>query len=173
MAADVKSIAALADWKVDLVNFRTDGDESLSALNMEVQKAYSFLDDTEAKWKREMREAEEDLVQAKSELSRRELPDFSGKIPDTTIQKKAVQRCKARMEYCADQMDVCRRWRTRLPRMVSEEFEGPARRFENFLDGDLLRGISALDRQIDALEKYAAMGGVMPVAVETPKAEGT
>ena len=142
MAADVKSIAALADWKVDLVNFRVDGYESLASVKMEVQKAYSYLDDMEGMWKRQMREAEEDLVQAKAELSRRELPDFSGKIPDTTLHKKAVQKCRARAEYCADQMDVCRRWRTRLPRMVSEEVEGPARRFENFLDADLIRGIA-------------------------------
>ncbi|QVL30088.1 hypothetical protein KIH39_14595 [Telmatocola sphagniphila] len=172
MAADVKSIAALEDWKVHLVNFRTDGLESITALHLEVQKALSWLEDTEAYWKRMVRQTEEELVEAKAELARREMPDFSGKTPDTTLHKKAVQKCKAKLEYCHDQIDLCRSWRTKLPRMVGEEFEGPARRFTNFIETELARGITVLDKQISALESYANMGQV-PAAAPAAKPEGT
>lgn len=158
MAADVKSIEALTDWRIELVNFRQDGMDTIASIHNDVQKAFGYLDDQEAFWKRERRHAEEELVEAKVELSRREIPDYSGKTPDTTLQKKRVLQCKHRVEYCEDQMDVCKRWRTHLPKMVSEEYEGPARRLQNFLELDLARGIAGMDKQIDALERYANIG---------------
>jgi hypothetical protein len=168
MPADVKSIEAIADWKVALVNYRELGIESVGALQLEVQKAYTYLEETAAHFKRLRRVTEEDLVQAKAELSRRQLPDFSGKLPDTTLQKKAVHRCKMQLEYCDEQIDKCHHWRTKLPRMVSEEYEGPARRFVNFLDGELSRAISGLEKQVTALDDYASLASALPQALPQP-----
>jgi hypothetical protein len=173
MAADVKSIDALQDWRVALINYRQDGLDCLSTIHNDVQKAFSWLDDTEAAWKRARRQAEEELVQAKAELTRREIPDFSGRMPDTTLQKKAVARAKAKIDFCDDQVAVTRQWRTRLPRMVNEEFEGPARRFGNFLEIDIARAVAGLDKQIDALVAYANMGKPLTGVPSAPSPAAT
>ena len=71
-------------------------------------------------------QAEEDVVQAKAKLAQRKTPNFDGRIPDTSVQEEDVARAKDRLGLAEEQVEVCRKWAVRLPKMVSEEYEGPA-----------------------------------------------
>ena len=55
--ADVQAIDALEDWHTALCNFRTDANESLSSIAMEIRRAFDWIDDQAKGWYREGREA--------------------------------------------------------------------------------------------------------------------
>jgi hypothetical protein len=165
--ADVQAIDALEDWHNALCLFRDEALESLNSIALETRRAFDWIDEEAKAWHREAREAEEDIVRAKAELNQRKTPDFSGRIPDTSLQEENLARAKARLRNAEEQMDVCRHWAARLPKMVSEEYEGTARRLGTFLDIELPAAIAQLNARIQSLHRYTEVKPVEP----TPEAE--
>src|SRR5437899_2985212 len=135
--ADVQAIDALQDWHNAVCLFRDEALDALGSIGLEVRRAFDWIDEEAKAWHREAREAEQAVVQAKAELSQRKTPNFADRIPDTSVQEENLARAKSRLRFAEDQMDVCRKWAVRLPKMISEDYEGPARRLNNFLEMDL------------------------------------
>jgi hypothetical protein len=161
--ADVHAIDALQDWHNALCVFRMEATESLSSIALEVRRAFDWIDEQGKYWKAEVRDAEDDLLRAKSELQQRKTPDYSGRTPDTSVQEKNLARAKARLEFAQDQIEICRKWAAQLPKMVSEEYEGAARRLANFLEMDLTSAIDLLNLRIDRLQAYTQVQPTSPV----------
>lgn len=166
--ADVRALDALQDWHDALCVYRTDAQESLSSIALEIRRAFDWVDEQAKRWYRLSREAEEDVVRAKAELNQRRTPDYAGRIPDTSVQEENLALAKARYEFAMDQIDVCRKWAVRLPRMVSEEYEGSARRMGNFLEAELTNAIALLNDRIRMLHSYL---DVKPIETHVPKLE--
>ena len=133
---------------------------------MEIRRAFDWIADEGKAWHREAREAEEDVVRAKSELSQRKTPDYSGRIPDTSVQEENLARAKARLRHAEDQVDVCRKWSLRLPKLINEEYDGSSRRLANFIEIDLVNSIAELNSRIDRLHAYT---DIKPVAAPEAK----
>lgn len=170
--ADVHAIDALQDWHNALCVFRAEAVESLGSISLEIRRAFEWIDEELNAWKREVKEAQDDLLRAKAELAQRKTPDYSGRVPDTSVQEENLARAKNRMRFAEDQIEVCRKWAMRLPKMISEEYEGPARRLMNFLEGELPATIAQLGNQIDRLHAYLAIDPTGPGPMPPPKSEG-
>ena len=170
--ADVQAIDALQDWHNAVVLFREEALDALSSINMEVRRAFDWVDEEGKAWKQEARLAEQEVVQAKAELNRKKTPNFDGRIPDTSVEEENLARAKSRLRFAEDQIDVCRKWAVKLPKMVSEEYEGPARRLGNCLEADLPVAIAHLAARIEALHRYTAVAPAAappkPAAPEEP-----
>jgi len=166
--ADVQAIEALEDWHNALCLFREEALESLNSITLEVRRAFDWVDEEAKAWHREAREAEEDVVRAKAELAHRKTKDFSGRIPDTSVQEENLARAKARLRFAGDQIEVCRHWVTKLPKMVSEEYEGTARRVGTFLDIDLPAALARLNARIEALHRYTGVKPAEPAPEAGP-----
>jgi hypothetical protein len=160
--ADVQAIDALQDWHNALCVFRTDAAESLSSIALEIRRSFDWIDEEAKSWHRERREAEEGVVRAKAELAQRQTPDFNGRIPDSSVQEENLARAKARLRFAEDQVDVCRKWAVRLPKLINEAYDGPGRRLGNFLDGELAAAIADLSARIDRLHAYTGVQGERP-----------
>ena len=76
--AEVNSIAVLADWHAALCNYRTEATESLSSVAMTIQHADEWLEEKLNFWQKEKRDADQEVVQARAELSNRQITDFRG-----------------------------------------------------------------------------------------------
>jgi hypothetical protein len=152
--ADVASIPVLQDWYAALCTFRADAVDVLAAVDMEIRHAFDWIEQQAKIWQKAVKECEEEVVQAKADLSRREIPDHTGKTPDTTIQKERLRKTQARLHFAEEQVQVCRRWLQKLPRMINEEYESHARRLGAFLDSVLPQSLAALQHQIASLEAY-------------------
>jgi hypothetical protein len=163
--ADVHAIDALEDWHNALCVFRTEAMEALASINMEVRRAFDWIDEEGKAWQRDVREAEEEVVRAKAELAQRRSPDFSGRIPDTSVQEENLARAKARLRFAEDQIEVCRKWAVKLPKLVNEAYDGPSRRLETFLDVDLAAAVADLNARINTLHAYT---DIKPAAQESP-----
>jgi DNA repair exonuclease SbcCD ATPase subunit len=168
--ADVSSIPVLQDWHAALCTFRSDAADVLAAVQMEIRHAFDWISEQLKEWQRAVREREEDVIQAKADLARREIPDHTGKTPDATVQKEKLRQAQARLHFALNQVDVCRRWLQKLPRMINEEYEGHARRLSAFIDTVLPQALASLQQQIASLEAYTqikaeSIGPVAPPSV--------
>lgn len=170
-SADVHSLDALVDWHAALCAYRTEASESMSAVALEIQRADSWLDDKGRFWQQQAREAEEDVVRYRAELQNRKFPDASGRIPDCSVQEENLWAAEARLERCRDQIEIVRRWYQKLPKMINEEYDVPARHLINFLEGDLPRGIALLKNQIASLESYLNLKAEHVAPPPSPPAE--
>jgi hypothetical protein len=157
MSADVRSIAAVIDWRADLTNFSDTLAEAMAGVDMEIRRAHDWIEEQLARWKREIRECEQDLVRAKAELAQRKFPTWDGREPDCTVQEKNLRLAKARLEHAEDKVQTCRRWSARLPKLVDEIFTGPSRRLRSMLEADVPNALAELARRIAALESYSGL----------------
>jgi exonuclease VII small subunit len=155
--ANVQSIDALQEWHAALAVFREEALESLAAVALEIQRSESWLDDRLRGWQNEARDAEQEVVQCKTELANRKFVGFDGRVPDCSVQEEALWRAEDRLERAREQIEIVRKWYHKMPKMVSEEYEVAARHMLNFLEGDVPRGLAMLKSQIASLEAYAQL----------------
>jgi hypothetical protein len=173
MSADVRSIAALAEWRADLINYGDTLAEAMAGVNLEIRRAFDWLDEQMTLWKRAVRDCEDEVTRAKAELAQRNFQTWDGREPDCTVQEKALRRAKARLEYAEDKVETVRRWISRLPKLIDEAFTGPSRRLGTLLEADLPVASTELGRRVAALESYAGLRAdyaPTPAALPTPPA---
>lgn len=155
-SARVTSIEALKEWKEALCVFRAEALEGLCAVEMEVRRAFDWLQEQTKFWENEVRRRDEQLVQARADLVRRQMMVTpAGRTPDTTEQEKALRKAQTRLREAEEKVERARKLAPVLHRAI-EEYEGPARRLANMLEADLPRASAMLDRKIDALDAYVS-----------------
>jgi hypothetical protein len=157
MEADVRSIDAVRDWHATLANYADSLSEALAGVEMEIRRAYEWLDEQLALWRQAIRDGEEEVVRAKAELSQRKFKTWDDREPDCTVQERALRRAKARLEHAEDQVETVRQWIGRLPKIIDETYRGAGRRLQNLLEDDLPKGQMDLARRIASLEVYAGL----------------
>ncbi len=157
MPADVRSIAAVIDWRADLTNYGDSLAEAMAGVDLELRRAFDWLEEQLAKWRQAIRDCEEDVTRAKAELAQRKFPTWDGREPDCTVQEKNLRLAKARLEHAEEKVETCRRWIGRLPKMIDEMFTGPSRRLKSMLEADLPVALAELARRVASLESYAGL----------------
>jgi hypothetical protein len=154
-SAHVQSLAAVAEFKAGLAQFRSEAQDAISSLHLDVRRAQDWLAERKKTWERAVRECYDEVVHAKAELFRRESVPPGFRKPDTSQQEEDLRRAKARLAHAEDKVERCRRWTTMLDRAI-EEFEGPVRRLGTRVEIDLPKAGAALERLLGRLEAYLA-----------------
>jgi hypothetical protein len=157
MQADVRSIDAVRHWHATLTGYGESLGEALAGVELELRRAFDWLDEQHALWKQAVRDCEQEVVQAKAELSQRKFKTWDGREPDCTVQERALRKAQARLEYAEEQVVKVRQWIGKLPKLIDELYRSPARRLTNFLEDDLPKAQAELARRIAALEVYASL----------------
>ncbi|MBY0457739.1 MAG: hypothetical protein K2V38_10410 [Gemmataceae bacterium] len=157
MQADVRSIPAVADWHAALTTYGEVLGEAMAGVDLELRRAFDWLDEQLARWRRACRDCEEEVVRAKAELAQRKFPTWDGREPDCTVQEKALRLAKARLEHAEEKVETVRRWIGRLPKLIDEVHTGPSRRLKSILEAGLPVALAGLKRQLAALESYAGL----------------
>jgi hypothetical protein len=162
-AADVRSIEQLRELHAFVCRFRTEAQDALASVDLIIRRASDYLNDQLTFWRAAVRRCEDEVFQANQELKQRQYVGFDGRVPDTTVQEKNLQRAKERLRYAEEKVATVRRWMTRLPKQVAEVYDGPARQLAATLEAELPRALALLERRIQSLEAYAALSApVMP-----------
>ena len=157
MAADVRDIDVLREWLAALATYRSDANEALTALRVEVGRGIEWVHEQYHQWQRSLRRFDDAVVQAKADLAAKKFPDVNGRMPDTSVEERNLRRAVAKLDHAHEQVARCRQWMNSLPKLVDEVFHGPAQRLANLLEVDIPRGAAVLDRRIEALERYAEL----------------
>ena len=155
VGAEVREIDGLRDWLAAGAVFKAESEESLASIRLEIRRGIDWVGQQLDRWQHSIRDREDAVVQAKAELSARRFPGPTGRMPDTTVQERNLRRAIARLEHAQDRVAVCKKWSVNLPKIVDETFSGAGHRFAMLLEGDVAKGLSLLQRQVEALEQYA------------------
>jgi hypothetical protein len=156
-AADVRSIDSVREWHAALAEYGDTLAESLAGVELEIRRAYDWLEEQMGRWQRAIKDCQEDVTRAKAELSQRKFKGWDGREPDCSVQEKALRLAKAKLEHAEEQVEKCRQWIGRLPKMVDELYVGASRRLSNFIEAELPKGLADLGRRVAALESYASL----------------
>ena len=162
-SARVRSIEALADLKSALCTFAAEAKEALSSVAMDIRRAQSWLDDQMKFWGATVRKCQDDLFQAKQELSRRKMMRIGDRPLDCTEQEEAFQLAKERLAYAEDKLETTRRWLRQLPEAVID-YDGPANQLTGLIEGQLPKADALLEQKITALEEYTRIASEAPTA---------
>jgi hypothetical protein len=152
-SANVTTTTALIDFRATLCTFADQAKDALGMIDMEIRRAFAFLDEQVHHWTAAVRHAEDKVIQAKTELARRKMMRIGDRPPDTTEQEEELIKARQRLELCEEKLDTTKRWLRNLPEEL-KEYEGPARRLQGLLEGDLPRMAAYLEQKISALEAY-------------------
>jgi hypothetical protein len=155
-SAHVTSLAALAEFRANLGTFVEEGREALSANEMEIQRAFTWLEEKFRYWKKELYDRQEAVVTAKQNLASRKMFKTFGKPPDCTEQEKALRLAQRRLEEAEEKLANCKKWGPLLRRHV-DEYESQARCLAGMLEADMPRALTTLEEKIAALEAYVGM----------------
>lgn len=157
-SAEVTSLQALIDWKGSLCTFTSEAKEALSSLAMEIQHTLAWLEEQLKNWKSMVRQCEEEVFEAKQELSRRKMMRIGDRPPDTTEQERALRRARERLEHAQEKAENCRHWLRQLPDDISD-YEGPARQLGAMLEAEMPKADALLESKIASLEAYLHITG--------------
>jgi chromosome segregation ATPase len=128
---------------------------------MEIRRSSDWLEEHLLMWKAEIRRAEDEVFQAKKDLSFRRMMRVGDRPADTTEQEKALRRAQAKLAFAEDKRDQTKAWIRKLPDAV-EEYDGQARPFQDVLEHDLAKMIAFLEQKIAALEAYRSVNPSSP-----------
>jgi chromosome segregation ATPase len=159
--ARVTSLDLLRDFRAALATFKADGQDALTAIALDVRRAFDWLAHQRAFWVRSVRECQDEVTQAKAELARKQVMLPGERQPDTTQEEKALRRAQARLAHAEEQVERCRRWEPAL-RRAADEYEGPARQLADLLEADVPKAVGLMDRLVAALEEYLAVAKPLP-----------
>jgi hypothetical protein len=174
-SANVTSIAALGEFRAYLGEFIEAAKDALCANDMEIQRAFAWLDEQTRHWQKELRVRQEEFELAKRNLKQRQLMKTEGRIPDTTEQEEALQLATRRLREAEEKLSNCRRWSRQLRREV-DEYLGPARLLSGIVEVDLAKASALLERKVETLEAYVGLappvtpGSVPAGGIESAKA---
>jgi hypothetical protein len=160
-SAHVQSVAALVEFRAAVGQFRSEGQDALESLALDVRRAFDWLSDQRKFWEKAVRDTHDEVVHAKAELSRRQTVPAGDRVPDTSQQEEDLARAKAKLKYAEEKVERCRRWAGMLERAV-EDYSGPVRRLGLRVEIDLPKAGAALERLIQKLEAYLAMNPAPP-----------
>lgn len=160
-AAQVQSLAQLVEFRAGIAQFRSEGQDALESLALDVRKASDWLTDQRKFWEKAMRESYDEVVLAKSELNRRQTVAPGDRVPDTSQQEEDLARAKAKLKYAEEKVERCRRWVGMLDRAVVD-YSGPVRRLGLRVEIDLPKAGTALERIIRSVESYLALNPAPP-----------
>jgi len=155
-SARVFSLDALVDLKAALCIFTAEAREALSAVDMEIRRNQVWLEEQSKYWRDMVTECEEEVFQAKQELTRRRMMRIADRPPDTSEQEEALHRAQARMAHAEEKVATTRRWLRLLPEAIIE-YEGPARQLSGMLEADMPKADALLESKIASLEAYVQL----------------
>jgi hypothetical protein len=173
-AARVTSLEALETFKALMCKFGTEAGNALCGIELQIRRAFEWLEDQQKFWQREVRRREELVSRAKNDLIQRQYRADGGRGPGTTEQEKALEEALEMLQQARDKVENCKHWTRALPREVIE-CQGPSRQLTGMLEADLKHAVALLDRKIKTLEAYVAIAAPSTAATApgTPKGDGS
>jgi len=155
-AADVKSLDALKEGKIALVEFRELVTSALSEAYSDVYRTVNWIqNDRRMFWQSELRRREEKVNMAKSELFREQLSASDG-TASCLEQKALLKKAEFACEEARRKIEFVKKWARMLDREMML-FKGKCQTLARAAEGDIPRGEARLEILMDRLEKYVRL----------------
>ena len=158
-AANITSTDAVRVLKTALQQFEADVRDALTILELECRRPTDWIENDRSRyWPREVRKATDTLSEARMALERCELTSNAHEHRSCYDEKKALEKAKRRLRLAEEKVQVVQRWKSKIRKEV-EEFHVQIAKLQQYLDTDLLRATTVLERMAEALARYTQQLG--------------
>ncbi|MBK8540742.1 MAG: hypothetical protein IPL60_12175 [Ardenticatenia bacterium] len=171
--ANVRSIQSLRDLKSDLACFGGDSRAALQRMEMESRRTQEWLDERQRHWEGHSRRCQEAVRQAQTAVQRcqasgsRDPKTGREYVPDCRGPEGVLRQAQSRLDEAQAQLNNVRRW-TRAVQEAGEAYQRQARRMATLLEDELVKSQVFLERRLEALEAYAALGRASTFGTQSP-----
>jgi hypothetical protein len=176
-SAHVASLQAIRDFRAALITFCDDARDALAMLDIEVRRGQQFIVEEQMQfWQRQIHVCGDAVQAAKSELDRARQMPVPGGHASCREERMALERAQMRVRTAYEKEELTRRWSRKVDHEVAE-YNGRAMQLVSLLDGKMPQAVAFLDRVLDDLAAYLAVGGntaganVAPRRVALPTSE--
>jgi hypothetical protein len=153
---NVQSIDALRRFRLVLQQYSTAVQAALDSLQLGSQRTVDWLQqDRMTYWPAEVRRATDALNEARDLLQMKQLTVDGSDPPAATEERKNVHRAQQRLHLTEHKLQRTRQLSVQVGHHA-EEYRGTLGKLAQLIECDIPLAVAALDRMIDALEKYAA-----------------
>jgi len=152
--AQVRSVAAIENFRNALVRFQERAQNALETLSGELRKSGDWLEhDRPAHWKAQLRLAENDAQQAKLDLERCLIFPVAGERPTCREERAVLKKAQDRVDYCREKQHRVKYWRREFQH-EQLEYDGRAGQFRRLLETELPLAKSKLEQILRRLDEY-------------------
>lgn len=164
-SANVRSIEAVRQFAVSVLQFQEDARQCVSALETQIKRILGWLErDRPAFWKREIEKCHRDMAEARVRLHQCRMRRHGDFRPTCFVEKKMLEKCQRDHEFAVKQLPVVKRWCITAHHEANEYF-GRASQLTQILEREIPVLMALLHQSIERLESYA---GAPPPGVESP-----
>ena len=154
MAANVRSIESIREFRTGLQDYRDSLRQTLDILTTEVARAVDYFEsDRAAYWPAQERRASDKLSEARINLGACQATTRDGQQRSCDDEKKALQRAKARVQLAREKVKATKKWIT-IVRREADQFKMRLAQLSYLADTDLPRAIALLERLANRLDRY-------------------
>jgi hypothetical protein len=166
--ANVRSVDAIRDFKITMINFAEEARIALGSAEMEIRQVRNWLTrDQLSYWQSQVKRGQERVSMARTELHRRQLSQSNSDAISDTDQKEALRDAQRKLREAEEKVQRIKRWVPVLEHAISE-YNSQSQPLGDRLAGSFTNSLNVLDRMIAALDSYLAMAP--PTAPVVPKA---
>jgi hypothetical protein len=165
--ANVRSVDAIRDFKVALINYAEEAQAALSSVEMEIRQIRNWLlRDQLSYWQSQIKRGQERVSATRADLHRRQLMKTSSDAISDTEQKEALRDAQRKLREAEEKVIIIKKWIPVFEHALSE-YHSQSQPLGDRLSGSFAATLSLLDRMLRALDAYLAMAP--PAAPVVPR----
>lgn len=155
MAANVRNIEAIREFRASLIVFMDNALAAVESMAREAQRAVAWIEqDRPHYWEAQTRRAFDHVGAARTAYETCRMRTVAGRRSSCIEEKQAFEKAKRRLEFCHAQKERVQRWAVKTLR-ESDEFRTRLARMRHLLDTDVPKSIALLQETAEILESYA------------------
>jgi hypothetical protein len=168
--ANVRSVEAIKDFKIALINYAEEAHNALGSVEMEIRMIRNWLlRDQLTYWQSQIKRGQERVSMARTELHRRQLSQSNSDAISDTEQREALREAQRKLREAEEKVITIKRWVPVLEHTISE-YHSHSQPLGDRLSGGFQSTLNLLDRMLDALDSYLSMAPpTTPVAPPPPR----
>jgi hypothetical protein len=157
MSANVRSLDAIEAVRAALLAFREELEQAVTMIDLEIRRTLDWLEhDRPGFWRRQLREAQDGVTQARAALHRCLMYPINDERPSCYEERAELKKAEARQKYCDEKSERLRYW-IREVRHEVFEYEGRISQMKEIIEYDVPRSIAILDRLLVHLHDYQSI----------------
>jgi hypothetical protein len=168
-SAKVLSVDALKEFRIALVTFVEEARNALSGVDMELRRTRDWIErDQLSYWQTQVKRRHERMMNARTELFRRQISQQGSEAKSDTEQKEALREAQRKLRNAEEKVEIVKRLIPFFHHAMAE-YVSHATPLADHLSGGMERSLATLQRMITSIEEYLA---IAPPTAPRPSSPG-
>lgn len=167
-SAKVLSVDALKEFRIALIKFVEEARNALGGVDMELRRMRDWLErDQVSYWQTQVKRRHEKMMNARTELHRKQISQQGSEAKSDTEQKEALREAQRRLRMAEEKVEVVKRLIPIFHHAMAE-YVSNATPLADHLSGGMERSLATLQKMITSLEEYLAIAPPTSPRPSTP-----